>query len=62
MRYSNSYNSFATLWSEVSAAMDKGYTVSFGTVGHGDDSQKTTYSMAQSHAYQVVDRRECGTL
>jgi len=62
MTYSNSYNSFTMLWSEVSAAMDKGYTVSFGTKGSGDHNQKTTYGMAQSHAYQVVERRQCGTL
>jgi len=42
--------------------MDKGYTVSFGTVGKGDDSKKTKNSMAQSHAYQVMDRRQCGSL
>lgn len=58
--YSNNYNDFDELWSTVNEALDNHYTVAFGTTGQGDDSKKTSSSMAQSHAYQVMETKECG--
>lgn len=60
-RYSNNFDTFDELWSAINGAFEKGYTVSVGTKGNGDDSLSTSSGMAQSHAYQVLGTKECGS-